>query len=162
MNTLVLSCSPPKLMTKESTLMSPWKMLSNVKFKEQKQSKCKSIWNVSFCVQVRTHKCLISWGLVRHIANPLFWQNNKTIITGGPLVAALVCALFAVAGGGTCTVCRATRRCYYDGDRHGGGRWWCNFFNLVLSLLFASSFCFCWSWHLHPSQTQIWNGLNWK
>ncbi len=53
----------------------------------------------------------------------LFWQNNKMIITGGPVVAALVCALFAVTGGGTCTGCRATCLRYYDGDRHGGGRW---------------------------------------
>ncbi len=44
------------------------------------------------------------------------------IITGGLVVAALVCALFAVAGGGTCAGHRTTRVCYYDGDRHGGGR----------------------------------------
>ncbi len=43
-------------------------------------------------------------------------------ITGGPVVAALVCALFAVAGGGTCAGHRATRVRYYDVDRHGGGR----------------------------------------
>ena len=35
---------------------------------------------------------------------------------------ALVCALFAVAGSKTCAGRRATRLCYYDGDRHGGGR----------------------------------------
>ncbi len=34
---------------------------------------------------------------------------------------ALVCALFAVAGGKTCAGCRATCLRYYDGDRHGGG-----------------------------------------
>ncbi len=44
------------------------------------------------------------------------------IITDGPVVAALVCALFAVAGGRTCAGHCATRLCYYDGDRHGGGR----------------------------------------
>ncbi len=38
------------------------------------------------------------------------------------VVAALVCALFAVAGSETCAGRRATRLCYYDGDRHGGGR----------------------------------------
>ncbi len=37
-------------------------------------------------------------------------------------LSALVCALFAVAGGKTCAGCRATRLRYYDGDRHGGGR----------------------------------------
>ncbi len=44
------------------------------------------------------------------------------IITGGPVVAALVCALLAVAGDGTKAGHRATRVRYYDGDRHGGGR----------------------------------------
>ncbi len=50
------------------------------------------------------------------------------IITGGPVVAALVCALFAVVGGETCAGRRATRVRYYDGDRHGGGRELRNFF----------------------------------
>jgi hypothetical protein len=75
------------------------------------------------CVRVRNHKCLISWGLVRHIAHPPFLTKiNKMIITGGPVVAALVCALLAIAGGGTCVGRRATRVHYYDGNRHGGGR----------------------------------------
>ncbi len=43
------------------------------------------------------------------------------IITGGPVVAALVYALLAVAGNGTCAGRRATRVCYYGGDRDGGG-----------------------------------------
>ncbi len=44
------------------------------------------------------------------------------IITSRSVIAALVRALFAVAGGGTCAGHRATRVRYYDGDRHGGGR----------------------------------------
>jgi hypothetical protein len=44
------------------------------------------------------------------------------IVTGGPVVAALVCAIFVVVGGGTCAGRRMTCRCYYDGIRHGGGR----------------------------------------
>ncbi len=75
-----------------------------------------------FCVRIWNPKCLISWGLVRHIAHPPFLTKQQDEITGGPVVAALVCALLAVAGGGTCAGHRATHVRYYDGNRHGGGR----------------------------------------
>ena len=30
-----------------------------------------------FCVRVWTHKCIISWGLVRHITQPLFVKTKR-------------------------------------------------------------------------------------
>jgi hypothetical protein len=105
----------------ESMLTSSWNISSNVKFKER--GKCESICTfLSLCVRVRNHKCLISWGLVRHIAHPLFLtkQQDDNYRRTSSCCSCLhsLCRRWRRNLHGRC----ATRLCCYDGDRHGEGR----------------------------------------
>ncbi len=67
---------PAIVLMNKSMLTSLRNISSNVKFKER--GKCESICTFLFvCVRVRNHKCLISWGLVRHITHPPFLTKQQ-------------------------------------------------------------------------------------